>query len=618
MKQSKWSGISHLVLLLSILISSHFTDACLVEVCWREQERQGQPNYRLVLKKRLVSEPKWLYYAHILRNTAHRRAFVMWLCYRLLQELYWLLQQLLVHLPSPPPTGLYGESWRTELNWSDQVCQVELTVLLSISPVPCSLREIEVVKVLPSSEQVKVIEATCSTSQRVSSSQVAEKAFSVTTIEPTIIEPRQRNCSFEQTHTVSSRGRHQVRLPVDQEVYSIVVSDATTFRQWLDEKITQFPELFPTTINEGYILDGFLPASKKMPDVRLRRIKLKVNDERGCGVYTIVPSYILSYMRGHTDEVEIPLFLRRFGVPYWALTKLFGRDDMYWYRLECSFGNYSIVGTTVKQADKLPQDVLADEKHTHFNGHKAYIAMTGANDCIFSTGATLSANTEALTQAYQTFKTEAQLIHPTYSPQTVNFDGWAATQNAWSSIFPDTVPINCFLHAFIKIRSRCKSQPYFQHLSSMVWNAYHAPDKETFSQHIDQLQDWASLNIPQQHAQETVQKLCHRKKEFLKSYDYPNAFRTSTWLDQQMKSLDRYLFTTNYFHGHLASMDKRVRAWAILHNFRPYCPKANSLAKLNFISPAHKINQKLYHHNWLQNLLVSASLNGFRHNQRKN
>ena len=37
-------------------------------------------------------------------------------------------------------------------------------------------------------------------------------------------------------------------------------------------------------------------------------------------------------------------------------------------------------GTTVKDAAKLPKDLLADEKHTGFSGEKAYIATTVGHD----------------------------------------------------------------------------------------------------------------------------------------------------------------------------------------------------------------------------------------------
>ena len=97
-----------------------------------------------------------------------------------------------------------------------------------------------------------------------------------------------------------------------------------------------------------------------MPEVQLRRICLKQKDEQGqAQVLTITCSDILPYMTGYTDEVEKALFLGRFGVPFWALSYVFGRNDDYWYRLDTQLGRYEIVGTTVKTADKLPNHLLA-------------------------------------------------------------------------------------------------------------------------------------------------------------------------------------------------------------------------------------------------------------------
>ena len=48
-------------------------------------------------------------------------------------------------------------------------------------------------------------------------------------------------------------------------------------------------------------------------------------------------------MAGWTDDVEKPLFLRRFGVPFWALAHVFGKDAMYWYQLAISLGRNSVV-----------------------------------------------------------------------------------------------------------------------------------------------------------------------------------------------------------------------------------------------------------------------------------
>ena len=70
-----------------------------------------------------------------------------------------------------------------------------------------------------------------------------------------------------------------------------------------------------------------------------------------------------------------PLFLRAFGVPFWALARVFGRGAMYWYRLEVGLGRNSVVGTTVRRAE-LPEHLLADEHHQPRDGAKNYVATT--------------------------------------------------------------------------------------------------------------------------------------------------------------------------------------------------------------------------------------------------
>jgi hypothetical protein len=46
------------------------------------------------------------------------------------------------------------------------------------------------------------------------------------------------------------------------------------------------------------------------------------------------------------------------------MAHVFGRDAMSWYRLEQRLGRFSVVGTTVKDVERLPKDLVADEKHT--------------------------------------------------------------------------------------------------------------------------------------------------------------------------------------------------------------------------------------------------------------
>lgn len=108
-----------------------------------------------------------------------------------------------------------------------------------------------------------------------------------------------------------------------------MIADYQMYREYLGVMIQECPELFPPEIIKGFTWHDIL-ASKKMPAVRLRRIKLKSVDEEGkAQVFTIIPSFVMPYMSGYTDEVEKALFLRRFGVPYWGITYLFGKNDMH-------------------------------------------------------------------------------------------------------------------------------------------------------------------------------------------------------------------------------------------------------------------------------------------------
>ncbi|SEH09184.1 Uncharacterised protein [Candidatus Venteria ishoeyi] len=95
-----------------------------------------------------------------------------------------------------------------------------------------------------------------------------------------------------------------------------------------------------------------------------------------------------------------------------------------------------MVGTTIKQAEKLPNDLVADEKHSRVNGEKAYVATTVANECILGVGMSDTADELGLESAYAAFKSEAIDINQDYQPKTVNTDGWLATKKVWKTYFP--------------------------------------------------------------------------------------------------------------------------------------------------------------------------------------
>ena len=107
-----------------------------------------------------------------------------------------------------------------------------------------------------------------------------------------------------------------------------------------------------------------------------------------------------------------------------------------------------------------------------------------------------------------------------------------------------------------------------------------------------------------------IKFLCGRSEK-LHPYDFPRAHRTSNMLDRLMQRMDRHLFSTQYFHGSLAAAELSIRGWALIQNFAPYNPR--TVKKLSgFKSPAERLNQFRYHDNWLHNLLISASLGGYR------
>ena len=414
----------------------------------------------------------------------------------------------------------------------------------------------------------------------------------------------QRNCTY--TLKKSFKQSKTIVLPVEMPHYCHLVKDKREFRLFLDHMIAQLPELFPEAITVGYHLHD-KRASKKLEGVVIRRIKLVQSDETNkAQVYSIVPSAVLPYMSGLTDEVEKALFLLRFGVPFGALTYVFGRNDSYWYRQSCHFGRYGIVETTIQDKNQIPDHLLADEKHSKINRKKCYIATTVGDDCVLGAAVSMSANEQALTTAYKTFKDEVDLFDDEYQPQTVNTDGWFATQNAWVTLFPCIVIIECFLHAYISIRARCKRKykAVWGDIQEKVWDIYHATSATTFQKQVQAFSLWAKEHVDGT-ALDKINKLCRKADRFIIAFDHPNAYRTSNMIDRHMEPMNRWLKSMRYFHGHLTSAERQVRGWALFHNFSPYCPR--SKISEEWISPAHKLNGKKYHDNWLHNLLISTS-----------
>lgn len=401
------------------------------------------------------------------------------------------------------------------------------------------------------------------------------------------------------------RKNRTICLPFSQEDYLAKILDPTLFRNSIDDQIKLLPELFPIEIANGYLMKDLYYSKKQ--HIPLRRVEIN-------GIpYTVRPSFLMPYMTGIVDDIEKALFFRKFDVPFWAIAHVFGKDSTYWYRIEQSLGRNNIVGTTIKNPDDIPQHLAADEKHTWILGQKAYVATTVGNECILGASIAKDAGEEALMNAYQVFKNEAQCIKPTYHPATVNMDAWKPTRNVWTFLFSSTVIIYCFLHVFIKIRDRAqkKHKDIFLKTASKLWDCYRAKTKGAFSQQIRRLIEWCRKEEAPSVVADPIRKIRQNIKSYTAAYDFPGTHRTSNMLDRLMQRMDRHLFSTRYFHGSIPAAELSIRGWALIQNFAPSNPY--TVKKYNGLrSPAERLNRFRYHDNWLQNLLISASLGGFR------
>lgn len=404
-----------------------------------------------------------------------------------------------------------------------------------------------------------------------------------------------------------SRGDKTICLPFEsEEQYQACLDDRKTYRQHLDQMLTQHPEAFPPEMGEGFWFFGSYRSKKQQQS--LRRLQMKSSKN----VYQVRPSFLLPYQVARTDDVEKAIYLRRWDVPFEALAYVFGRDPMYWSRLITALGRPSLLGTTIKAPEKLPADLVSDEKHTWLNGEKVYLATTAAQGCILGASVAKSASAEDLTAAYGEFAAEAHRIDPDYSPHSVCCDGWEATRKAWVSLFAKITIIRCFLHLVLKIKDRCKSdKALWAEIKERAWDAYHAETRSQFAQRLRRLREWATDSLPPSAVREAVLALCLKRAECAVAYDFPTAYRTSNTVDRLMDHQDRSLYASKYLRGSIRHATKVVRAHALLWNFHPYGSRTRR-ANPARTSPAIEINGFQYHKNWLHNLLISASLGGRR------
>lgn len=368
---------------------------------------------------------------------------------------------------------------------------------------------------------------------------------------------------------------------------------------------SESPELFPTSMTgKNYHFKGKDRISKKL-GIQQRRILI------GNQLYRLRPSFVMPYMRCRTSEAESGLFMVRLGMPFWGISALLGRNPMFWYRCFLCLSDFNLVGTTVYNQEKMPHHLLCDEFHTRLRGQKIYVATTVGQDCFLGVQSCQKVDQKHLQEAYGVFKSEAQQVLPQYCPSDINTDGWAATQNALGNLFSDSALIECYLHAFIKIRDRCTKQleDYREKVMDKIWNIYRSESKKQMGQKIRRLKEWTRKNVPNSPFRDNILKLCQKKKKWFAHFDHPEAYRTSAKLDRLMKNMEKHANNSQMFRGDIEANTKNFRAFALLCNFTMSCPKVTKVHD-QLTSPAARLNGFIYADSWLENLLIAASLNG--------
>jgi hypothetical protein len=401
-----------------------------------------------------------------------------------------------------------------------------------------------------------------------------------------------------------SRGGKHICVPFASEAqYQECMNDVAQYRTYLTQVSRQHPEVFPHALGQGYTFHDCYRSRKQ--GVKLRRIKLTSTAE----VFTLRPSFLLPYCIARTEEVEKALYLRQWGVPFDALAYVFGRNAMFWYRAWLSLGRPNLVGATVKSADQMPPDLVADEKITWLAGEEVVVPTTVGGGCVLGISVATQATSAGLQQAYGEFKTEATAVFPDYTPRSVCTDGFAPTRDAWRQLFPRLTLVLCFLHAILKLTERCRGTLRRQVLDR-AWGVYHAVTKAQFAQRLRRLAEWARTTLDGSLAQ-TIAKTARHRDDFTPAYDCPPAARTTNAVDRAHNHLDRVLYAMRYCHGQQASARLAVPAWALQGNFHPYGSRLRH-DQPSRASPFADLNGFQYHPNWLHNLLIASSMGGLR------
>ena len=203
-------------------------------------------------------------------------------------------------------------------------------------------------------------------------------------------------------------GTKHICLPFASEAqYREYVDDPAQYRQYLGEMLSQYPELFPQEMDQGFPLHDSYASIKQ--DLIMRRITLITTG----AVFTLRPSFVMPYMIARPDAVEKALSLRQWGGPFDALASVCGREALCWYRAWLACGRPSLVGTTVKDPHQVPRALVADEQLTQVAKQQVYVPTTIGGGCFLGVSVVEAADTVTLERGYGACAQDAKAFDPT-------------------------------------------------------------------------------------------------------------------------------------------------------------------------------------------------------------
>jgi hypothetical protein len=318
----------------------------------------------------------------------------------------------------------------------------------------------------------------------------------------------------------------------------------------------------------------------------------------------------LPYVAGRAADASGPPFPRASGVPFRAPAAAFGRGRASWHRVEVGPGRNGVAGATLRRA-AAPEPLPAGEHHRRRDGVDNYVATAAGAGRRPGAAPGQTAGAEGLQAAYGAFKAGARDARPGHAPARVSADGRAPTHRAWLCLFPLAAPRRCLPHGWWNVRSRGKLDESFGGLSEKVWHACRADGRRPFGRRMRRPREWAKADVSGAWLLAQVKKPCGRSKEYAKAYAHPGGRRTSSAPGGVMRAMSRHFDDGRHLHGSGQACRWHVRARALLDNYRPWRP-AVARANGGRRCPAERLNQHRYHHDWLQNLLASASPGGYR------